>query len=250
MSKFDGYPEKIFDYYESIGEKKNFITSSGDIDIFIKYIKLCQRHDEDFDNFIYYKIGTMMECSRNFMKWDFEHNLEEPYDGNVNELIEFCDHMSKMCHEYYDYLSSGTGCIHEAHQMEFDGDIIITDPCYLDCDDHFDEMRIIQDSTIYGDWSCTTYETNDRPYRFIGQFCADSGMVCVALLSDVLKYNPEFDYHVNRQWTTTLIKDFKGTAMINFKYDDDNYCECFVEGHGINKVTGEKIDFITWQTGY
>ena len=44
----------------------------------------------------------------------------------------------------------------------------------------------------------------------IGYFCADAGMVAVFLLDEVLKYNPDFDYHINREWTTTLIKDFDG----------------------------------------
>lgn len=32
----------------------------------------------------------------------------------------------------------------------------------------------------------------------IGGFCADAGMVAVFLLDEVLKYNPNFDYHINR----------------------------------------------------
>ena len=54
----------------------------------------------------------------------------------------------------------------------------------------------------------------------IGYFCADAGMVAVFLLDEVLKYNPDFDYHINREWTTTLIKDFDahiiGVGNVNF----------------------------------
>lgn len=105
----------------------------------------------------------------------------------------------------------------------------------------------ISESTIYGDWSCTTWSRKDvaaqleelcelqrKQYELrkqygedsvqgkiyddkmfsatvdlknIGGFCADAGMVAVFLLDEVLKYNPNFDYHINRLWTTTLIKD-------------------------------------------
>ena len=39
--------------------------------------------------------------------------------------------------------------------------------------------------TLYGDWSCTTY--NSDTHEKLGEFCADSGMVGVYLLDEVLK---------------------------------------------------------------
>lgn len=163
------------------------------------------------------------------------------------------------------------------HRMEFDGDIIITDPCYImnhnnkddwsksDYGDNMEALGIkhyLTRDTLYGDWSCTTF--NSDTDGEIGEFCADAGLVSVFLLDEVLQYNPEFDYHINRPWTTTLIKDFKG--IVEFvvkhiegeyeettewwnkgdKYEDD---EVQVVGHGINKVTGEPINFIGKQTG-
>ena len=122
--------------------------------------------------------------------------------------------------------------------------------------------------TLYGDWSCTTYDLNTK--KPIGEFCADAGLVSVISLDEVLKYNPEFDYHLNRTWTTTWIKDFKGTVQFVVKeviwHRDDDYIrtdgsyawhkgdkavdyEVEVVGHGINKTTGEPIDFIGTQTG-
>lgn len=76
-------------------------------------------------------------------------------------------------------------------------------------------------STIYGDWSCTTYNIDTK--EKIGEFCADSGQVGVFLLDEVLRYNPKFDYHINRPWTTTLIKDFHGTVELkkDTVYDAD-----------------------------
>jgi hypothetical protein len=133
--------------------------------------------------------------------------------------------------------------------MKFKGDIIITDPCYIIPDnesndwercDFGENMEVlgiknyICRDTIYGDWSCTTFNKRDEE---IGQFCADAGMVGVFLLKEVLKYNPKFDYHIKRKWTTTWIKKFDGE--INFEIVDD---EVSVVGSG-------NINFYTRQTG-
>ena len=177
--------------------------------------------------------------------------------------------------------------------MKFKGDIIITDPCYIikkdsedwrKCD-YGDNMEVlgfsnyISESTIYGDWSCTTprkdvaaqleelcelqrkqYELrkqygedsvqskiyDDKMFsatvdlKNIGGFCADAGMVAVFLLDEVLKYNPNFDYHINRLWTTTLIKDFDGEVEY---YIDDAEGEAHIIGTG-------NVNFFTTQTGF
>lgn len=122
--------------------------------------------------------------------------------------------------------------------------------------------------TLYGDWSCTTYDLNTK--EPIGEFCADAGLVSVISLDEVLKYNPDFDYHLNRTWTTTLIKDFKGTVqfvvseeeyihsddyimrdgtVVWKKGDKDVEYNVEVVGHGVNRITGEPIDFVGKQTG-
>ena len=116
--------------------------------------------------------------------------------------------------------------------------------------------------TLYGDWRCTTYNTDTN--ETLGEFCADAGLVCVVSLDEVLKYNPDFDYHMSRPWTTTWIKDFKGTVQFVVTrsegvYEDgghyhkagDMWEEFSVEvvGHGINRITGEPINFVGIQTG-
>lgn len=201
--------------------------------------------------------------------------------------------------------------------MQFDGDIIITDPCYITkdrdtsgrpkwddfmsresytdadlaaeglteeqirelkereffpqykkmreaCDkwdrEHPDDWEVcnygsqmkklglktcITNRTIYGDWGCTTFEKDTK--NVLGKFCADAGMVGVFDLAEVLKYNPSFDYHINKPWTTTLLKDFKGEVYIEeTRAKDDTYIR--VIGEGINKVTGEPFCFFTEQT--
>ena len=180
--------------------------------------------------------------------------------------------------------------------MKSQGDIIITDPCYIikeinsedwDKCDFGDNMEVlginhyISESTIYGDWSCTTWDLGNKdPKKFaddlcdfyiemertkglhgklsqeyknkleeldskfsnlkvLGKFCADAGLVAVFLLDEVLKYNPDFRYHINKPWTTTLIKDFDGEV----EYYLDEGTSAHILGVG-------NVNFCTTQTGY
>lgn len=105
----------------------------------------------------------------------------------------------------------------------------------------------IWEDTIYGDWSCTTFEL-EQPFTDIssivvknnnlGSFCADAGLVGVFLLDEVLKWNPEFNYHTDRPHTTTCIKDFDGE--IEYKVINDT---AYIVGTG-------STNFITSQTGF
>lgn len=119
-----------------------------------------------------------------------------------------------------------------------------------DCGEYMEDLGIynyISRSTIYGDWSCHVFNTDTK--EILGQFCADSGMVAVFLLDEVLKYNPNFNYHVTKPWTTTLIKDFDGDVSFIVKtVEEERQVE--VVGRGINSVTGEFINFVGKQTGF
>lgn len=138
--------------------------------------------------------------------------------------------------------------------MHFENEtIIITDPCYFiknefwdsgwyeDCDFESLGIKGIATDTIYGDWSCTTYDTDTC--KKIGNFCADAGMVAVASLKDVLKHNPQFDNDIKKDWVVTVIENFTGD--VNFKYDvdEDDYDYVYVEGRG-------NINFKTSQSGF
>jgi len=150
--------------------------------------------------------------------------------------------------------------------MKFKGDIIITDPCYIirkDREFKFDPNKeerdddwakcnfgdnmealginhYLTESTIWGDWSCTTYKTGTK--KVLGHFCADAGLVSVFLLEEVLKYNPDFDYHIKRPHTTTWIKNFDGDVEIKNIDDDGDHIQVVVIGKG-------NINFFTRQTG-
>ena len=109
--------------------------------------------------------------------------------------------------------------------------------------------------TLYGDWSCTTYDSDTK--EKLGEFCADAGMVGVFLLDEVMKYNPDFDYHINRPWTTTLIKDFDGEVDFEIVetsgvYEEDT--EWYKKGEEwtdreVSVIGKGNINFETHQTG-
>lgn len=207
------------------------------------------------------------------------------FDGE-EEVKEFCDEMSDRIQVYkrkvaypeyyltYDkYLDS--------EPLEFDGDIIITDPSYVIIQDRymddwakcecgynmkalgFDPDRFMTRDTLYGDWECTVFDV-DR-HKPIGKFSADAGLVGVFYLDDVLAYNPQFDYHIKKPWTTTLIRDFKGTVQFVVKRYEGTYQETtkyhkegdpFVDydveviGKGTYKSTNEILNFVGKQTWF
>lgn len=200
-------------------------------------------------------------------KTEFANVAEK--DKLLNKIDQF---ISSLNVDKYLYLKKYTYDRYiDSDPVEFDGDIIITDPCYIirdDSDDsdwekcdYGDDMaaigitKFMTRDTIYGDWSCTTFNSDTK--EAIGQFCADAGLVSVILLSEVLKYNPSFDYHINRPWTTTLVKDFKGTVKFviveeTWTNDDGDHTDYAVQvvGNGVNKTTGEPINFVGKQTGF
>ena len=209
---------------------------------------------------------------------EFAQMVEDSMDkaGNVARLIECFDKFRTLTKEYFNQLREAKYSFvrfQDSDPMEFDGDIIITDPCYIlnpapnryDDDwekcywgENLEELGIIHSisrDTIFGDWSCSVYNLNTK--RKIGEFCADSGMVAVMDLKEVLDYNPSFDYHEQRKWTTTLIPNFKGTVQFvvkeePYEYDGKNLVdyEVKVVGRGINKRSKKPFEFIGTQTGF
>lgn len=165
----------------------------------------------------------------------------------------------------------------DSEAVNFEGDIIITDPRYFindkddwensDCgrymepDDGFDMFTsYMARDTLYGDWSCTVYNVDNG--NELGTFAADAGMVGVYLLDEVLKYNPTFDYN---QWVVAHIKDFSGTVQFVVIHTEGTYTEdteyhkkgdkwedysVEVIGRGKNRITGEPLNFVGRQTGF
>lgn len=148
----------------------------------------------------------------------------------------------------------------DSEYKQMDGDIIITDPGYLlkeeDDSCEFEEWKEkvkelnnfcdtwgIRRNTIYGDWSCTTYDLDTK--KIIGNFCADGGEVVVIPLEKALEYNPDFNYHIEKLWTTTLIKDFHGKVKIIVEEEKD----LRYEDYSVHIIGKGNINFKTSQTG-
>ena len=114
------------------------------------------------------------------------------------------------------------------------------------------------ESTIYGDWGCSTYKIEENPYEVVdnfveayeneedyeiecsklGDFCADAGLVSVFLLDEVRKYNPDIDKWIEEHsWCVTTIPNFDGE--VNYYVDKSN--EAHIVGIG-------NINFFTAQT--
>ena len=186
----------------------------------------------------------------------FEDDMDKAL-GGVDFYQLFCD----VRYNYWRYLDS--------EPVEFDGDIIITDPCYITKDDDWDKSgygeemdalpgitKFLARGTIYGDWSCTVYNLDTE--EEIGSFCADAGMVCVCLTDEVLSYNSDFREDLEKDWVVAQIKDFKGKVW--FEVDEEKWTDeddgreytdygVHVIGCGINKRTGEPLRFKSSQTG-
>jgi hypothetical protein len=247
----------------------------------------------------------------------------------LNELMDYGDAISMEIMEYLewsrDFINDidinsyimalqyrGYHHLLDSEPKEFDGDIIITDPCYiikhrdettrpqwseymklsdyrgmskkeLEEIGYFEDYKRLDEaqrkwdeenpddwdvcgcgddmgaiglktwmtrSTIYGDWSCTTFNSDTK--EPIGKFCADAGQVAVFDLNEVLAYNPDYDDHIEKPWCVTFIKNFKGTVRFIVERNESRYGEDFsvkVIGRGVNKATGEPLNFITSQTG-
>lgn len=157
--------------------------------------------------------------------------------------------------------------LEDSPEIKFDGDILITDPCYFlteedeekgaySFDGDFSMIDIphsMTRGTIYGDWGCTVINTDTN--EKLGNFCADSGAVSVVDLNELLAHNPDFNCHIEHPWTSTVIHDFKGTVqfVVNEEveeYKGKEYVEYKVEviGRGINKKTGEPLNFKSFQS--
>lgn len=101
--------------------------------------------------------------------------------------------------------------------------------------------------TIYGDWSCTTY--NSLTKEKLGEFCADSGQVGIFLMSEVLAYNPDLNLPKH---CATIIKNFDGHVRVNKKsngkytYDGKEYDDIVAEVEGVSNT----LNFKSAQTGF
>lgn len=133
--------------------------------------------------------------------------------------------------------------------------IIITDPCYvlegLDEKDYHKNgiTNYLTSDTFYGDWSCTTFNTDTK--EVLGEFCADDGMVGVFDLDEVRCNNLFVDsWFEEHKWCATIIPNFSGDVIFHVdehkeKFNGEEYTErvLTIEGKG-------NINFLAKQTGF
>ena len=174
-------------------------------------------------------------------------------------------------------------------EKRFNGDILITDPCYIrqllpdserekgfwgffinhsfsrfEADNSglflYGLYNTLIGNTIYGDWSCTTYMKHKDGDVEIGRFCADAGLVGVFLLEEVEKFNPNFSrWLVRHAHCGTVISGFNGVvkAVTTCKPADKPENDIpflthtvHLEGVGGKCKGVDFFEFYTKQTGY
>lgn len=162
-------------------------------------------------------------------------------------------------------------CIKSA---SFNGDIVITDPCYLrhggsddgpGWDPGGTEMFVekcggMYSTTYYGDWGCTIYRTKGvrgripKGAKCLGHFCADAGLVCVVAMKDVLARSPGFgDWLREHGHCGAVIRNFNGKVSFlkrsrKVKLRGHVYTDTELRVHGEGTVKGEPISFESLQT--
>lgn len=202
-----------------------------------------------------------IECILNFAshKYFFDKN-EEKFNKCGEWAYNVAIPLLNIAKSDFDYFY-----FKDSEPKEFDGDIIITDPCYFirSEEEDYDYYKLesigipssISRDTIYGDWSCAVVDENKNK---LGEFCADSGMVCVADLKEVLNHNPKFAEKIqDSPWICTIVRNFKGTVQFvvadeEYEYEGEKriWYNVKVVGNGVNKITGETINFSSLQTGF
>lgn len=268
LDQFKNYPQDLIDAWNEIPkEYRKTLTGYNDCDRVIRLFAAQIKLDEKPLNVDVLELSCQTEESQ--IRFDVGIHLgKKEAEERGDEICKSFEKLHKMANMYFYYLIDYNHVPYDEAEdkvMEFDGDIIITDPCYLrrKDDNNFDDSDLekygihgISSQTFYGDWSCHTFDAinkdeNGDP-KILGKFCADGGMVCVADLNSVLKYNPDFDYHKKKEWTTTWINNFKGTVCISIGQNEQERWPAYivrVVGKGIDKKTGGPIEFATLQTG-
>lgn len=263
--QFKDYPQALVDEWNRIPEWAKNTIDRCVVDVEIKLFEALAKLNEEPDSFDVHRLITETDSGSFFVKWYIKHDIERDADPDevLKKISKEFEKLRDMAEKYEEFLEYKDRYLEaEDRIMEFDGDIIITDPCYLSHNMSDDEWRKfeccdisshgiigIESNTYYGDWRCTTFvpETNVK----LGGFCADAGMVCVADLGSILKFNPKYNDHFEKPWCATWIKNFKGVVRIAIDENKERWPAYIVHvvGHGVNKETGETIEFDTVQTG-
>ena len=183
----------------------------------------------------------------------------------IPEIKETLEEMAGLEHEYYILKNreEEKKCPQPkpesreevVESFDVDGDIIITDPCYIDEFINPSHSR----STLYGDWGCSVWsfdpsiekapKKGEKPF---GEFCADSGQVCVTVLGSYARKKIE-GWLKGREWCATIIDGFKGKVeyveVVEYSAYDGEWAEGrSLRVRGIGVKNGKPYGFLTAQT--
>lgn len=177
--------------------------------------------------------------------------------GTIAGIIRKMD-MEKAAH------TKVPNTLEPVEKFEVRGDIMITDPCYMD-----KYIRPLHSrSTIYGDWTCDTREieskddllTYDSFYKGgsqkqLGSFCADSGQVSVTNIKRS-PYREEL-LRLEKKGIATVIRGFKGTVQYfvlrecEFSWSSKRfYTDDSLVLYGEGTKDGKPFKFGTRQSGF
>lgn len=198
----------------------------------------------------------------------FTSGVIPSFSDSVYDVGNLCEEeawtvSSRLWHETLNFLADGDirmfsdkqkGC-----KSEYNGTLVITDPCYLDTGNvnfgyrtpeklrsiglkHFDVA-----DTTYGDWSCTVFDIKkERP---VGKFAADGAMVFVGLMEEVKRACKEFpSWAESHNWCVAQIPDFNGEAYVvhvslPVDYDGKTDETAYVVALGSHNLVGEQTGF-------
>ncbi|MDE5780243.1 MAG: hypothetical protein K2I03_02020 [Lachnospiraceae bacterium] len=117
--------------------------------------------------------------------------------------------------------------------MYFCGDVIIMDPCNLVKEEEdwekvltkeFDNVELekigIEHYMSFGAQGEGRAKVINDNGQVIGEFCTDSTLFCILLLSDLLKYNKDFDDYNKYPGSCCVVSDFDGEITLENEGDD------------------------------
>lgn len=113
--------------------------------------------------------------------------------------------------------------IEKTKSLAFKGTIIIGDPCEMVIsEDDWDKSMYGEKMDLIGFENYLSFEfEEDSPKvincdtrKKIGSYCTDCCMICIVYLEELLKYNSDFNQHIEYPENWTVIENFNGCISI------------------------------------
>lgn len=154
--------------------------------------------------------------------------------------------------------------------MQADDDtLIITDPCYIMKDSHWNQWldmafsrnpmeldvylkeyhnfgEVIAADTGYGDWNNEVLDSNGEA---MGEFSADAGMVIVCTASDLTNYgyDKEEIERLQENGCLAIIPNYTGTVELHYEYNDEGSKLAVL--YGMSESCGD-FNTLGWNSSY